>query len=283
MNLLRFSEGGRPVSLDDLETLQNLALDGGLLRGLGPCIVFGMTPTAGSDGLFDVSPGLYWDGAQLYDFPGASGAVLPAHVVPDPDLVTDERVYQDGITRACIVSRRVRILSPDASRPQPFVLEVDGGITVWHRFQERLNELGDVKWGRLDTAAYEPSGKGKGRLRGWAIADGRNGTDNLSGRFVVARDPSRADYDTVGKTGGLDEVPLELRHIPDHFHNLNTVRYGQSNNGQNTNTVRTDGRNDGALTGRTASAGGGQAHENRPPFYVLAARQWIGQLLRTSQ
>jgi hypothetical protein len=235
-----------------------------------------MTPTAGTAGLYDVSPGLYWDGAQLHSFLGASGAVLPAHVVPDADRVVDERVYQDGITRACIISRQVSILLPDASRPQPFVLDVDGGITVWHRFQERLNEPFDVKWGRLDTAAYDSSGKGKGRLRGWAIADGRNGTDNLSGRFVVARDPSEADYDTVSKTGGANTVALTAAQNGPHDHSLSTVRFGQSNRGRNTNQVRTDEENDGALTGRTAVSGSGQPHENRPPFYVLAARQWIG-------
>jgi hypothetical protein len=174
------------------------------------------------------------------------------------------------------VSRRVGIQPPDANRSQPFVLEADGDIIVWHRFQKRLNEIGDVKWGRLNPNDYEPSGKGKGRLRGWAIADGRSNTDNLSGRFVVARDPSEADYDTVAKFGGLNKVTLTTSELPAHEHSLNTVRYDQSNNGSNTNQVRTDGRNDGTLTGRTASTGGGQAHENRPPFYVLAARQWIG-------
>jgi len=278
MNLLRFAEGGRPVSLDDLETLQNLALDGGLLRGLGPCIVFGITPTAGTGGFYDVSPGLYWDGAQLYDFPGASGVALPAHVVPDPDLIVDERVYQDGVTRPCIVSRRVRILVPDASRPQPFVLDVDGGIMVWHRFEERLNRMYDVKWGRLDTNDYTSSGQGKGPLRGWAIADGRNGTDNLSGRFVVARDPSRADYDTVGKTGGLDEVTLTLAQMPSHNHTNGPFNRLLSVTGQRTVSAADNSNNEPDLvfSGIMQSAGGGQAHENRPPFYVLAARQWIG-------
>jgi hypothetical protein len=32
----------------------------------------------------------------------------------------------------------------------------------------------------------------------------------------------------------------------------------------------------GSHTHLNDETGSGQAHENRPPFYVLAARQWVG-------
>jgi len=121
------------------------------------------------------------------------------------------------------------------------------------------------------------NGIGQG-VRGWAIANGRNGTDNLSGRFIVARDPDKADYDTVGKIGGLDAVPLTLAEMPNHNHTNGPFNRLLTVTGQRTVSTADNSSNepDLVLSGIMQSTGGGPAHENRPPFYVLAARQWIG-------
>ena len=100
---------------------------------------------------------------------------------------------------------------------------------------------------------------------GFVLCDGNNNTPNLSGRFVVGYDASNNDYD-VNDTGGSESVTLSVDQIPAHTHTY-IDQYVAIDNGYrpwpaNNNDCAARNINSG-------STGGGQSHENRPPYYAL--------------
>ena len=100
---------------------------------------------------------------------------------------------------------------------------------------------------------------------GFVLCDGNNSTPNLSGRFVVGYDASNGDYD-VDDTGGSESVTLTVNQIPAHTHNINLAVRAFYQEPRNFG-VGTDGSANNSED--TGSTGGGQSHENRPPFYAL--------------
>lgn len=105
---------------------------------------------------------------------------------------------------------------------------------------------------------------------GWALCDGGNGTPNLRDRFIVGAGNAYG----VGATGGAATVALGIEHMPSHNHNngnfsqlLEKRGDGQWTASSADNTV---GEPDIVHAGTILPAGGGQAHENRPPYYALA-------------
>ena len=100
---------------------------------------------------------------------------------------------------------------------------------------------------------------------GFVLCDGNNSTPNLSGRFVVGYDASNNDYD-VNDTGGSESVTLTLNQIPAHTHTY-IDQYVVINN--NYRPWPASNNDCGARSVNTSSSGGGQSHENRPPFYAL--------------
>ena len=100
---------------------------------------------------------------------------------------------------------------------------------------------------------------------GFVLCDGNHGTPDLRGRFVVGHHPSNGDYD-VDDTGGEESVTLTVNQIPAHTHTY-VDQYVAINNGYrpwpaNNNDCAARDVNSG-------STGGGQSHENRPPYYAL--------------
>jgi hypothetical protein len=99
---------------------------------------------------------------------------------------------------------------------------------------------------------------------GWVICDGNNGTPDLRDRFIVG---AGSNY-SVGDIGGANEVTLSVNQIPPHTHEVPDGTTGGGSGAQN-----------GPLTGDTLSSqstGGGQPHENRPPYYALAYIMRVG-------
>jgi len=124
---------------------------------------------------------------------------------------------------------------------------------------------------------------------GWTLCDGTNGTPNLSGRFIVGLDKSNADYNKIGNNGGKENVSLTTAQLPAHNHKGTTRKEGKHSHGFVGAAKRGDGGGTGSSndyykafnrttqeagehthTFTTNNTGGGQAHENRPPYFVLA-------------
>ena len=106
---------------------------------------------------------------------------------------------------------------------------------------------------------------------GWVLCDGNNGTPDLRGWFVVGAN----DDDSLWNTGGAASVTLTEKQIPPHTHGYvfpsgegQGSVLGTDDDGHIWRHEKTD-----AVTG---SEGGGQAHENRPPYlalyYIMRAR-----------
>lgn len=105
---------------------------------------------------------------------------------------------------------------------------------------------------------------------GWRLCNGQNSTPNLSGRFIVGYDSGNAAYNVVGNTGGQETVTLTEAQMPTHSH-------GQQGSGQYARKHGSDGNVVAVGSSQTTQAGGGQAHENRPPYYTLCYIIFIGE------
>tara|TARA_R100000278_G_scaffold10647_3_gene12149 strand:+ start:1465 stop:2559 length:1095 start_codon:yes stop_codon:yes gene_type:complete len=108
---------------------------------------------------------------------------------------------------------------------------------------------------------------------GWVFCDNSTaaqaaGAPDLRDRFIVG---AGSTY-SVGNTGGANTVTLTVNQIPSHDHNVDTYNEFASQHG----TWATEsGYRQVHLGGTrrkpiTSDTGGGQAHENRPPYYALA-------------
>ena len=118
---------------------------------------------------------------------------------------------------------------------------------------------------------------------GWALCDGVNGTPDLRSRFIVgasaATGPSgltKYDWTATGTKGGAETVTLTLDQIPSHNHtdgNANrSLSYYYPEGWNSTRDVDTSPGEPAIIIGKynVLYQGGGQAHENRPPYYALA-------------
>ena len=108
---------------------------------------------------------------------------------------------------------------------------------------------------------------------GWTLCNGQtvNGrtTPDLRDRFIVATGSAYS----LGATGGADKVTLTTQEIPAHTHELWGRSSGYALVHNNSHEVITYKSKDwgsmSELINDTESTGGGEAHENRPPFYAL--------------
>ncbi len=130
---------------------------------------------------------------------------------------------------------------------------------------------------------------------GWMICDGANFNattysqlnsvlggntlPNFSGRFPLGvgnSGTSGATNHSISSNGGAETHTLSINEMPSHSHGAGTLTTTEpylSQNGTGNHDKR-DGDDSklfeyNAITGNTASVGGGQAHNNMPPFYTI--------------
>ena len=96
---------------------------------------------------------------------------------------------------------------------------------------------------------------------GWAICNGQNGTPDLRDKFIVG---SGSSYNR-GDTGGAASVTLTVNQIPSHDHSYSYHAGPSTVDGGAAGGTRTVN----FASSTTGNAGGGQSHENRPPYYAL--------------
>jgi len=131
----------------------------------------------------------------------------------------------------------------------------------------------------------------------WALCDGYNGTPDLRNRFIVG---AGSTY-PVDAIGGADTIALSQNQMPSHGHSFSTTsgaggthnhrlpigtsvgegdgvqyaldkgNYMNNDSGYETTArAETGGSHTHSVSGTSGSAGGGSAHENRPPYLALA-------------
>ena len=123
----------------------------------------------------------------------------------------------------------------------------------------------------------------------WHLCDGTNGTPDLRDKFVLG---AGNNY-SVGQTGGSSTASLSVENMPPHTH---TITGSTSSDGSHSHTISigegyhargttdsdyspsgsattlsssTDGEHTHTITATAEATGGGQPHENMPPYYAL--------------
>lgn len=173
------------------------------------------------------------------------------------------------------------------------------GAINWSEFKrpETLKNLSS----RILPAGTNPqlfSGDVNAIPEGWQLCDGTNNTPDLRKRFIVGYDPTETDYNAIGKTGGEKDVALTEGQMPSHSHSASSSSAGSHSHNISIRLMNENGHPLATGSGETASGndngfeqsvtwqtqsagshthsisvsnkGGGEAHENRPPYYVLA-------------
>lgn len=85
---------------------------------------------------------------------------------------------------------------------------------------------------------------------------------NYKGRVPVGVDAAQSEFDVVGEVGGAKTHTLQISEMPAHTHPVTGV--GSAATGSATNLT---GASDTSSTTATAgSTGGGQPHQNMPPY-----------------
>ncbi len=136
---------------------------------------------------------------------------------------------------------------------------------------------------------------------GWILCDGNGGTQingltipDLRGRFVVGFSASSSttptinsnknteNYGRIHNKGGQRNVALSSSEIPAHRHKMQltsgaffpTQTRNPGGSGEGHRRTMDEALDNNAFTDN--NTGGGQSHENRPPYYVLAFIMYVG-------
>lgn len=143
---------------------------------------------------------------------------------------------------------------------------------------------GELKWLNGKDASFIstnfPSGLGIGIYTGWAVANGSNGTTDMTGLVAVGQGVGYP----VNATGGEVSHTLTTPELPSHQH-LNGVSddiddvfvYGATTNGMPglATTDLNTGGSSRTYQGNTSFTGGGQSHNNMQPHRNVLCIQKI--------
>jgi microcystin-dependent protein len=88
---------------------------------------------------------------------------------------------------------------------------------------------------------------------------------NLMGQFIAGYSSNAGDYATIGVAGGTSNVTLNTANLPAHHHHF--YAYAGADIGGTITPEYFTGYTAATITAE--SAGGGTAHENRPPYVVV--------------
>ena len=215
------------------------------------------------------------------------------------------RIY--GKTSGSDAATRTLDIISDGGMTIKGALNVDGDVTVKHLQADNISTSPNLDDGgasnekvptQMAVKTYVDTRLPQGLIsmwsgtdipQGWALCDGTNNTPNLSGRFIVGYQSNNSDYNGIGNTGGEEQVTLNQGQLPPHHHSGTTNNAGSHSHSFTGARKSGDGSGTGssndyytATSRNTASAGnhthsfttentgGGQPHENRPPYFVLA-------------
>lgn len=130
---------------------------------------------------------------------------------------------------------------------------------------------GDIKERYCDAAYiaanFDVDGYGLNAEKGWRILS--KAYPDTAGKVMVNLDPADTDFDTVGKTGGEKKHQLTVTEMPSHNH---TISRGDAYTGNQyaSGGIVGGGQPQSPQTSpNTGSTGGGQAHNNLQPYYVI--------------
>lgn len=276
--------GGFPLETDTLNAMQSayeifnalgaMTAPLGIIKG---CVVTGS----------NVGDGVVHINNEVLEFRGGAAS---ANVIIKEDVLT--RNFENGETKTVYRTRYATFGHTSTGANYPWA-NFHRSLTN-KEIAQRCNHVGFIQdyYGSLNNIPT-----------GWVLCDGQNGTPDLRGLFIVGYDSRKQDYNEVGKRGGLESVVLTTNQMPRHNHPGTTNSAGEHTHsgfqldgsnadngdpGRFVNTANTQSNGRQSIGGQTNSAGGhshtvttndvgnNEAHENRPPFYVLAKIMYKG-------
>jgi hypothetical protein len=213
-----------------------------------------------------LSPGVLYVNGEIYDFDGASFVLTGlqkayARIETTQFLVNADPVeFTDGIQRNIHNIRKIVIENTTTSSGLP---EFKDFITAGAFLK------GDVKQVNCDNAYvnkyFDSTGLGRLERKGWAICNGDNGTANMSKRFALAYDKNTPAYATLGALAGTETHTLTAAELPT---SVKGQQYGTNSQGHGSDTPILNPPVEVPL-------GGGQPHNNMPPYIVTLFIQKI--------
>ena len=230
---------------------------------------------------------VYYNG-DLYSVPAfpnteASGGQVPVFIVDEE--FTANALHGDNAFRPTFFNKQMKL---QMGAPDSGIANHDGVVKVKDKLEGTLTGKENALPAR---AIIMWSGNINAIPTGWALCDGTRGTPNLKGRFVVGYDPSESDYNQIGNNGGEKEHTLTIEEMPSHSHDMDNAggrhqhtvsnvmsTYNSDEDGDRGSVDRSDYFSQSLFTSYTKidhkhaikNKGQDAAHENRPPYYVLA-------------
>ena len=218
---------------------------------------------------------------------GSSGEIRPRQkllAVPVASYAQDVRRAKNGftVTGEATVNGALTVNgTATIGTNRVDVLSVEGGATLaGAKVTGELNIIGGKVSMSADTAftiggvsAVIPSGvivMWSGAANdipdGWVLCDGKNKTPDLRNRFIVGAGGSY----NVKDTGGADSVTLTIAQMPSHSHTINAKASDLAASWKDNSYFFDFSQHyNNPRSTTTEAAGGGQAHENRPPYFAL--------------
>lgn len=96
-----------------------------------------------------------------------------------------------------------------------------------------------------------------------------------SGKVLIGIDSTDTDFNTIGKTGGEKEHTLTIDEMPAHTHGVPQAHPYNIEAATHYTLVRENYNNRTEYNVATSATGGGQAHNNMPPYQVAAFWQRV--------
>lgn len=169
------------------------------------------------------------------------------------------------------------LLATSSGSPNPYVALGKGAVVIYEETSvggRNIDFNFDTGLGREDTEWF-----------GWAICDGRNGTQDRGGLFSVGYKSSDPDYATLSIVGGSKSVQISVGQLPKHRFNLFAfadVPWNVNNkiNSANDSVAREAAGSNASreyamlkassepTIGKSSEVGNNEGHENRPPYIV---------------
>ena len=170
-------------------------------------------------------------------------AQVAQNLTGSPSISVNAITASGSVTASSFIGDGSNLTNIQAGQVQGNSIFVQGMIIMWN-----------------STVASIPTG--------FVLCDGSNGTPDLRGRFVVGHHPTNNDYD-INDTGGSESVTLTVNQMPSHKHDtsVDNTKLFPSNGQTSINFGGAGGYP--ATTFTMSNTGGGQSHENRPPYYAL--------------
>ena len=294
--LLTQNLGGHLLSLDDFGHMQEgvyeslEAMTKSLLpSGSDRCILFGCILTvAGSD--FSLSAGAIFYQGEIYPVEAQTGVTngVPYWVLSTSYAPFNPVTYNDGAPHNVHAIRKASLqygagsflYTSTQKLPDLFTSTLNASAIL-----DLVFDVGDFKLVKnLSTHFDLATGLAKpGKYFGkWAVADGRNSTDDCRKRTLVGLDTSTtpdADFSPVGKVGGVKEVVLTVPQLARHNHINGSFGKLLKQDFLFTAT-QTDTANSGtepnlAFTADMQEAGNNEPHNNLQPYRVCGIIQKI--------